>query len=78
MGAEKRPTWEDILCRPQHQDYYLGKTTATTTRVNVSLLLNICLQIWILQLLNLFFIDLFFSSGILPSIYNSSYHHVKT
>lgn len=36
MGAEKRPTRENVLCRPQHQDDYLGKTTAATARVRVS------------------------------------------
>ena len=35
MGAEKRPSWEDLLCRPQYKDYYLGKTTATTPWVSV-------------------------------------------
>lgn len=35
VGAEKRPTWEDLLRRPQHEDYYLGKASATPTRVSL-------------------------------------------
>lgn len=35
VGTEKRPTWENILRRPQHEDYHLGKTTATPPWVSV-------------------------------------------
>lgn len=35
VGAEKRPTWENLLRRPQHEDYYLGETTAPTPRVSL-------------------------------------------